>query len=263
MVDPFGGTDRMNVIVIVETLVAFMIAITLHEAAHIGMAALLGDGSSVSQGRLSLAPSRQMTATGTIVAVFVSFTALAGIGWGRPMAVDAQRMRVGPNVGTILTALAGPALNILLGVGIAFGLWSVPGTSALAAHLPMCPYDAHGLSLQACLSDAQPVYVLRLEQFGMIFAVTSIAIGLLNLLPLYPLDGYHILFALLPVRAAIRYRNWMPYMELTLLVLFVVLPILLAGFGNGNFNPGHWFAEWAYSIAQNITHGTFGFYLAL
>jgi Zn-dependent protease len=253
----------MNVIVVVETFVAFMIAITLHEAAHAGMAALLGDGTAVSRGRFSLVPSRQMTATGTVVAVFVSFTALVGVGWGRSMEVDAQRMRVGPNSGTILTALAGPALNLLLGMGIAFGLSSVPGAPALAARLPQCASSSHGLLLQGCLSAAQPAYALRLEQFGMIFAVTSIAIGLVNLLPLYPLDGYHIIFALLPVGAAIRYRNWMPYMEVILLALFVALPIFLAGFGGGSFNPGRWFAEWGDAIAQNITGPAFGFYLAL
>ncbi len=254
----------MNVIVIVETFVAFMIAITLHEAAHAGVAALLGDGSAVSQGRLSLAPGRQMTATGTLVAVFLSFTAVVGLGWGRPMEIDAQRMRVGPNFGTILTALAGPVVSILLGVVVAFGLASIPGASSLATNGFICEQVVgHGLALQGCLTASQPVYALRLEQFGIIFAVASIAIGLLNLLPLHPLDGYHILFALLPVGAAIRYRNWSPYMELILLVVFVALPLLLAAFGAANFNPGRWFADLANAIVNSITGGAFGFYPVL
>lgn len=255
----------MNVIVIVETFVAFLIAVTLHETAHVGMAALLGDGTAVSQGRLSLAPSRQLAATGTVVAVFLSVSTAVGLGWGRPMEVNAQRMRIGPNAGTILTALAGSAFNLLLGIGVAAGLTTIPGVGALAAHWQTCFVGAnpHGLALQACLTVAQPVYALRLEQFGVIFAVTSVAIGLVNLLPLHPLDGYHVLFALLPVGAAIRYRNWMPHMELILLLLFLALPLLLLALGAGNFNPGRWFADWAYQIVGTITGNAFGFYPVL
>lgn len=256
----------MNVIVIVETFVAFIIAITLHEAAHAGMAQLLGDSTAVRQGRLSLAPGRQMAAPGTLVAIFLSFSALAGLGWGRSMEVDAQRMRVGANLGTILTALAGPALNLILGLAVAFGLAMAPGVPALAAH-PGC-YAAlqggtHGLVLQDCFGAAQPAYALRLEQFAMIFAVTSIVLALVNLLPLHPLDGYHILFALLPSSAAIRYRNWMPYMEMILIILFLALPLLLLAFGVGGFNPGRWFASWANDIVGNITGWVYSFYPAL
>ncbi|HEX6122293.1 MAG TPA: site-2 protease family protein [Ktedonobacterales bacterium] len=249
----------MNVIVIVETFVAFIIAITLHEAAHAGMAVLLGDASVVRRGRLSLAPSRQMTATGTLVAVFLSFSALSGLGWGRAMEVDAQRMRVGPNAGTILTALAGPALNFALGVAVAAGLALAPNAASLAATWPGCA-ASHGLALQECLSTAGPASIIRLEQFGIIFAVTNIVIALVNLIPLHPLDGYHILFALLPSHSAIKYRNFAPYMELILLVVFLALPLLLAALGAANFNPGGWFAGWANGIVGSITGGAFGFY---
>jgi Zn-dependent protease len=249
----------MNVIVIVETFVAFILAITLHEAAHAGMALLLGDASAVRRGRLSLVPSRQMTATGTLVAVFLSVSAFSGLGWGRAMEVDAQRMRVGPNTGTILTALAGPMLNFALGIAVASGLALAPNAASLAAHWPSCAYT-HGLALQQCLAAASPAYVVRLEQFGIIFAITNIVIALVNLIPLHPLDGYHILFALLPSHTAIRYRNFMPYMELILLVLFLALPLLLWALGANGFNPGGWFVHWAAGIVNSITGGAYGFY---
>ncbi|MBF6591356.1 MAG: site-2 protease family protein [Ktedonobacterales bacterium] len=253
----------MNVIVVVETFVAFIIAITLHEAAHAGMARVLGDSTAVSQGRLSLAPRRQMTAAGTLVAIFLSFTTLAGLGWGKPMDINAQRMRVGPNFGTIVVALAGPALNALLGVAVAIGLYLSPGAPTLAAHWPGCFNSAvstHGLGLQSCLSAVQPGYLLRLEQFGFVFAVTNIVLALVNLLPVHPLDGYHVVFALLPSRAAVTYRNWTTYMELSLLILFLALPLLLAALGAGGFNPGMWFAGWANNIVNAITGGAYAFY---
>ena len=122
----------MNTFLVVETFVAFVLAITLHEAAHAAMASVLGDRIARSAGRLSLAPARQMATIGTIVAIVFSFAVVpAGLGWGRTVDVDARRMRVGPNTGLILVALAGPALNLLLGLVIAFLLTLLPGYAAL------------------------------------------------------------------------------------------------------------------------------------
>ncbi|HKB49069.1 MAG TPA: site-2 protease family protein, partial [Ktedonobacterales bacterium] len=64
----------------------------------------------------------------------------------------------------------------------------------------------------------------RIEQFLFAFAVTNIVLALVNLIPLHPLDGYRVLFALLPNESAIAYRSYESYMEFSLLVLFFVLP---------------------------------------
>lgn len=251
----------MNVILIVETFVAFVIAVTLHEAAHAGMASLLGDSTAVSRGRLSLSPRRQMATVGTIVALVLSVSVPAGLGWGKPMEIDARRMRVGPNVGTILVALAGPAVNALLGIGLAATLHLIPSYGTLAAHSALC--GGSGAFLQRCLSGAQPVYLLRLEQFGYIFAITNILLALLNLIPLYPLDGYHLLFALLPSGPAVAYRDFSRYMEVTLLAIFFVIPYLLLLLRIASISPGLWFAEWSNSIASIFSGGAFSFYLLL
>src|SRR4051812_44811892 len=118
----------------IETFVAFILAIGLHEAAHAGMAALLGDSTPLSKGRLSLNPMRQMSAIGTIVAIVhcVVFPP-AGLGWGKPVDVDARRLRVGPNFGLILVALAGPLFNLALGLGVAFLVTLIPGYNHLAS----------------------------------------------------------------------------------------------------------------------------------
>ncbi|HEV2461850.1 MAG TPA: hypothetical protein VGS80_26130, partial [Ktedonobacterales bacterium] len=122
-----------NVILFVETFIAFVIAVTLHESAHAAAAAALGDSSPAAAGRLSLAPRRQMAAIGTIVAIVYSFGICpAGMGWGRPMDVDARRLRVGPNFGLILVALAGPLINLAIGIGIVLALPLIPGYDQLA-----------------------------------------------------------------------------------------------------------------------------------
>jgi Zn-dependent protease len=226
-----------NVIWIVEVFIAFVIALALHESAHAAAAAALGDGTPLSNGRFSLAPRRHMSAIGTIVAiVFAMGTVPTGLGWGKPVDVDARRLRVGPNFGLILVALAGPLVNALLGFAVLFGLRLLPGANALQVSFDRCSgsesgsalgFALAGQPLQTCLSGAQNIAVLRVEQFLFAFAVSSIALALLNIIPLHPLDGYKILFALLPNRQAVRYRDFEPYMEFTLLVIFFVLPVLL------------------------------------
>jgi Zn-dependent protease len=252
----------MNIFLVVETFVAFVLAITVHEAAHATMASLLGDRSPRSAGRLSMVPGRQMAAIGTIVAVVFSFQLIpAGLGWGRTVDVDARRMRVGPNVGLILVALAGLLTNLLLGSIIAFLLTVIPGYTALASVGPNCIIPP-GLAVQQCLSSAQPGVVLWAEQFAFTFAVTNIVLAIVNVIPLHPLDGYRILYALLPGPQAVSIRRLEPYMELILLVLFFVVPYVLAFLGF-SFSPGNLLIRLSAQLVSSISPNVGLFYLFL
>jgi Zn-dependent protease len=251
----------INVVLIIETFIAFIVALSFHECGHAAMAALLGDGIAAGEGRLSLNPRRHLAPIGTMVAAVLSFSH-AGIGWGRPVRFDSTRLRVGPNTGTILVAVAGPLVSLILGLGLAAGLRYVPGYGALnVAADPTtgrCSWfnaqlDTHfqGQGMEQCLAAVQAPYLLRIEQFAMILAVTSIAVALVNVLPLHPLDGYKVLFALLPSPQAVRFRRWEPHMEAILLVLFFVVPIILQWI-QIDFNPGTIFWGFADAIAISV-----------
>ncbi|MGO8947026.1 MAG: site-2 protease family protein [Ktedonobacterales bacterium] len=258
----------INIFLVVETFVAFVLAITVHEAAHASMASLLGDTSPSGAGRLSLAPARQMAAIGTIVAIVFSFAVVpAGLGWGRSVDVDARRMRVGPNSGLILVALAGPLVNLLLGLIIAFLLTVVPGYAALSTLGSHCIFGAlagqiQGKAVQQCLSIAQPGVVLWIEQFAFTFALTNVVLALINVIPLHPLDGYRVLYALLPGPQAIGLRRLEPYMELILLVIFFVVPYVLAFVGI-SFSPGNLLISLSLHILSSISPNVGLFYLFL
>lgn len=253
-------------IFMIETFVAFVLAIGLHEAAHAGMAALLGDSTPLSKGRFSLNPLRQMSAIGTIVAIVHCLaTQPAGLGWGKPVDVDARRLRVGPNFGLILVALAGPLFSLALGLGVAFLVTLIPGYSHIgSSFLSNClPHDyTTGRGLEICLASTQPAYLLRIEQFAMAFAVTSVSIALLNIIPLHPLDGYKVLFALLPSRQAIAYRNLEPYMEFFLLLLLFLVPYVLSILSI-SFSPGIWLIDRAYALVQTVTTSVMQLFLYL
>ena len=252
----------MNAIVAVEALIAFVLAITIHEAAHAAMASTLGDSTPARQGRLSLWPPRQMATIGTMVAIILIFSGIpAGFGWGRPVEIDERRMRVGPDLGMALVAIAGPLVNLLLGLGLAFALRFVPNYAALTTATNRC--GGEGVFLQACLSIAQPIYLLRIEQFVAIFVVTNILLAILNVIPLYPLDGYSVLFALLPGGAAVRYRNWRQYMEVLLLVIFFLVPFVFRLIGLGGIDPAIWLTVIANAVGLNVSGGAFAFYALL
>jgi Zn-dependent protease len=249
----------MNAIVAVEAFIAFVLAITIHEAAHAAMASTLGDSTAASRGRLSLWPPRQMATIGTLVAIILIFSGIpAGVGWGKPVEIDERKMRVGPDLGMAIVAIAGPLANLLLGVLLALALRFVPHYGALSTASLRCV--GQGAFLQQCLSHAQPIYLLRIEQFVVILAVTNILLAILNVIPLYPLDGYSVLFALLPGGAAVRYRNWRGYMEFLLLVFFFLVPFVFRLIGIAGLDPAVWLTVVANVIGLNISGGAFAFY---
>lgn len=255
---------NLNPIFIVEVFVAFVIAVTLHEAAHAGMAALLGDSTAVSKGRFSLRPARQLSGIGTIIAIAFSVSGIpGGLGWGKPVDVDAKRLRPGPNVGLVLVSLAGPLLNLVLGLGVALALAHLPGMGRLDAGFSRCLGDG-GAALERCLSASAntSAVALRAEQFAYAFAVTNLTLALINIIPLHPLDGYKVLYALLPSRQAISLRNAEPYMELILLIVLFAVPVLLS-YMRISFSPGEVLIAYAYQIADGIAQGVTFLYRAL
>jgi Zn-dependent protease len=249
----------INVVLVVETFAAFIVAICIHECGHAAMAVLLGDGLAAGDGRLSLNPARHMAPIGTLVAGVLSFApSYVGIGWGRPVRYDSTHLRVGPNFGTILIAIAGPAVNAIVGLGLAAGLRFIPGydlasvtTDSVTGPCALAAQAHYGQELERCLASVQPAYVLRLEQFAIILAVTCVAIALVNIIPLHPLDGYKVLYALLPSPQAVALRRYEPYMEAIVLLLFFVVPFLFQLIGL-DVNPAGYFAALAHRAVYSL-----------
>lgn len=245
----------MNVIVAVETFIAFLIAVPLHNAAQSGFAALLGDRSAVAAGRASLSPRHQTEPLGNIVALAFSFIALGGVGWGKSVEVDARKLRVGPNLGLALVGIMGILSYAVIGIALLFVLRLFPGFPGLESSSLNCIFTQRALSggaaLQGCLVNVQPAYVLRIEQFIYVFGVTCLVLSILNILPLAPLDGYKILYAFLPTPQALRFRSWQPYMELVLLLLLFVVPYLLS-IAQIDFSPGDIIINWGENLASNV-----------
>ena len=190
---------------ILASVLAAVIAITLHEAAHGYAADALGDPTARLLGRVSLNPLRHVDPVGTLLVpgiLLVSQLLTIGrveamFGWARPVPVDIRRL-YNPRWGMMWVALAGPAMNVLL----AF-------IAALAAHL-------------AGLLDGD--WVALLYRSVALFMLVNLVLASFNMLPIPPLDGGRVVTALLPYSLARPYAGLERYGLFIVLGLLFVLP---------------------------------------
>ena len=185
-----GFLERLPDIIV--QLLAFALAISLHESAHGWMAERLGDPTARWLGRITLNPIKHVDLFGTIL--FPLLLAVVGapvIGWAKPVPFVTRNLR-NQRWGPALVALAGPVSNLLLMAGVTFTL--------LVAKV-LVP-DFRGL-LQAALSQGAAGAPGVVASFlGLLFwiAAINLVLAVFNLVPIPPLDGSHVLFALLPGR---------------------------------------------------------------
>lgn len=201
----------INVLLALMIIVSFLGAIVLHEFGHVLVAAWLGDHTAQAEGRQTLSLSAHLDPVGTLMCVLLAFQPILGVGfgWGKPVKPDPWKMRVGANAGVLIVAWGGMLFSLLIGVLV----------SVLIRFI--APYMM------------QNVILTHVLQLILVFAIVNISLTLFNLLPIYPLDGYQILYALLPSRQAAQFARSAPYGPFIILALFFFLPFLarLAGLG--------------------------------
>lgn len=160
------------------------IALPLHEFAHAATAVALGDDTPKLQGRLTLNPLVHIDPMGAIL-IFV-----AGFGWAKPVMWNPRNIDINPKMGAILVAIAGPLTNLAL---------AMVGVLLIRTKL----VDG-GMGLQFLFS----------------FVQINVLLFVFNMIPIPPLDGSHVLFALLP-GDTFRLRAQMA--QYGMLVIFAVI----------------------------------------
>ena len=191
--------DRATVVF----FVALVASIILHEISHGVVALWFGDDTAKRAGRLTLNPVPHIDPFGSIIIPALgAFAHVPVIGWAKPVPVNPNRLRHRRDM--LLVSLAGPATNL--------SLMLIAASIARALYKPSLLATLTG---RVSLSDlSMPVLV------ALIFAQVNLFLGVLNLLPIPPLDGSALLERVLP-------REWLPtwyrFRPYGILVLFALV----------------------------------------
>jgi Zn-dependent protease len=171
-----------------------LVALPFHEFSHALAAYRLGDGTAKMLGRLTLNPLAHLDPIGAILIL------VAGFGWAKPTPYNPFNLR-GGQYGEAIVSAAGPLSNLVL---------------AAAAALPFRAIVATGLDV--------PFFVLQILDF---FVSINVVLLVFNLIPIPPLDGSKVLYAILDRETAYRVRPVLDQYGPMILLALIFLPRLV------------------------------------
>ncbi len=204
--------DAFATAVFVGAIITALIAgISFHEFSHAYVADSLGDGLPRRMGRVTLNPLAHLDPAGTVLMFIVGF------GWGKPVPVNPYATR-NPKAALATVAGAGPISNFVVAAvaGLPIKLDAVPWIS---------PFNLGNFSDLAFHGWGASEY------FGLYLSsivLFSIILGVFNLIPIAPLDGFKVAVGLLPrdlSAAFAQTERWGP----VLLIALVAMPFLTGG----------------------------------
>lgn len=172
--------DWWGMVTLLISVAASLLCITLHELSHGLVAYRLGDPTAKMAGRLTLNPIKHLDVFGLLMMV------VAKVGWAKAVPVDMRNFK-NPRRDMAITALAGPLSNLIIAL-VACG----------------------GCSLLYHIAPMNRTTLLALSFFANV-ALLSVGLGLFNLIPISPLDGSKVLFAVLPDKiyyTILRYERY-------------------------------------------------------
>ncbi len=170
-------------ILFVLLALSLVISISSHEFSHAYIAHRLGDDTAKYLGRVTLNPASHLDPIGTLFILFIGF------GWGKPVPFNPFNLK-NPKRDGALIALAGPASNFLLAVTFAILINFLNYT---------------------------PIF----SEFLYLVTFYNLVLGLFNLIPVHPLDGFKIVNGMLPENLSVQWLQLAPYGVPILLLLML------------------------------------------
>ena len=178
-------------------LFAMTLSFSLHEFMHAAVAVWLGDNTPKYQGRLTLNPLAHIDPVGTVLLL------LAGFGWGKPVIFNPNYLSrfKSRRAMIILVNLAGVAGNFLLSF--------------------LCQIISVFITAFLGTSTMPIVVITTVLTYTSSFSMMLLAF---NLIPIPPLDGFHVLQELLPykIRSSEGYRKFERFSPMCIWILFIL-----------------------------------------
>lgn len=189
---------------VVITLGVILVSMVLHELAHGFVAYKLGDDTAKVDGRLTLNPLKHLDPILSIaMPLLLLLTGGPVFGGAKPVPVDSRKLKHGP-WGMALVAIAGPLTNILLAfLGFLIGHFTEAFT----------------------LAGISTLWGQVMSSFVMI----NLGFGIFNLIPIPPLDGSRVLYAIAPDPVRGVFEKIEPFGMMIVLILVVAGGGLLSG----------------------------------
>jgi Zn-dependent protease len=182
--------------------VILIYSIILHEVAHGYVADKLGDGTARYAGRLTLNPLPHIDLIGSIVLPLISILSPGNFlfGWAKPVPYNPYNLVKAPRWGEALVAGAGPLTNFLLA----------------------------GIFAALIRFSTDPTF----SSICFMGVAANVWLGILNLIPVPPLDGSKVLGMLLPRSMRMGYLQWRGRMEMNPFLGFGLVLIIIVLFGS-------------------------------
>lgn len=195
---------QFDVTYIFLIIVVVLMSMTLHEAMHAYTSYWLGDDTAKAQGRLTLNPVAHIDPFLTLILpIMLALLNLPIFGGAKPVPFNPMRVRY-EEFGAALVGLAGPLTNLVIAF-FAFGIATLMG-------LNVADFSAANFADLAFTT----------------IVLVNLGFFIFNMLPIPPLDGSRVLYALAPDGA----RRAMEVIERNgLLVVFAVILLFSSQIG--------------------------------
>jgi Zn-dependent protease len=194
--DLLGGLfSRDGLLLTLYILPGLILGLTFHEFCHAAVAVYLGDPTPRHQKRLTLNPLAHMDPIGMIAIVLLHF------GWAKPVMINPNNFRK-PRRDDMLVSVAGPVSNLVL-------------ASLMFIILKLLPISY----MSATNNDPMSIFGL-IVYYAFFF---NIVLFVFNLIPIPPLDGYHVARQFIPYKYYDKlaiFERYSIYILLGIIILF-------------------------------------------